>query len=311
MTVETLIKYFFFGAVAAVNIGLAYSFKKKYPQPYLRTLFYYVVIFSAGNFGVRIILRILRDLLHLSPTQMQAFSGFNFVFLLWPVAVINMYLLIKFVNEMLEIKLSRGFKWKYFSGWGVFLVLTAAMLFHILDTGEDVPIAPLMLEGGDMAGIVIRFWTMVYLVYWAKDFRDRDTGRAFQVFGSLWLLGLMTFNFGGELIIPRGPVLIFVSFAYILPALIYLGKYLKKHAREHPGITEQDSMEEVFAKHNISKREQEVVHLITKGKSNREIADELYISISTVKLHTHSIYRKLGIKNRVQLSNFIRNSIKE
>lgn len=54
-------------------------------------------------------------------------------------------------------------------------------------------------------------------------------------------------------------------------------------------------------KYSISKREIEIVVLICEGKTNREIADILFISISTVKDHNYKIYQKLNIKNRTQL----------
>ncbi len=50
----------------------------------------------------------------------------------------------------------------------------------------------------------------------------------------------------------------------------------------------------------LSPRELEVLALIAAGRSNREIADELVISISTVKVHTRNIYAKLDVNNRVQ-----------
>lgn len=55
----------------------------------------------------------------------------------------------------------------------------------------------------------------------------------------------------------------------------------------------------------LSKREREIVDLICMGKSNKEIADTLFISIQTVKTHTYRVFRKLGIKNRVQLTNIV------
>lgn len=54
-------------------------------------------------------------------------------------------------------------------------------------------------------------------------------------------------------------------------------------------------------KYSISKRELEIASLICDGKTNNEIADELFISISTVKEHNYKIYQKLNIKNRTQL----------
>lgn len=50
----------------------------------------------------------------------------------------------------------------------------------------------------------------------------------------------------------------------------------------------------------LSKREMDVLQLIAMGKTGQTIADELFISLSTVKAHTKSIYRKLDVKRRVQ-----------
>ena len=52
----------------------------------------------------------------------------------------------------------------------------------------------------------------------------------------------------------------------------------------------------------ISRRELEIMDLIIKGYSNRRIAETLFISVSTVKSHTGSIYRKLGINSRMELA---------
>ena len=48
----------------------------------------------------------------------------------------------------------------------------------------------------------------------------------------------------------------------------------------------------------LSEREMEVLHLLAKGLSNKEIAQKLYISLPTVKSHTRSIYGKLGVHSR-------------
>jgi DNA-binding CsgD family transcriptional regulator len=58
---------------------------------------------------------------------------------------------------------------------------------------------------------------------------------------------------------------------------------------------------QLFERYNVTPREQEIVTLICKGKTNREIADQLFISLQTVKDHVYRIYRKTGVRNRVQL----------
>jgi len=50
----------------------------------------------------------------------------------------------------------------------------------------------------------------------------------------------------------------------------------------------------------LTDSEQKVLTKLTKGLTNKEIADTLFISTHTVKAHLESIYEKLGAKNRVQ-----------
>ncbi len=52
--------------------------------------------------------------------------------------------------------------------------------------------------------------------------------------------------------------------------------------------------------HALSEREREVVSLIATGSTNREIADELFLSPHTVKEYTSGVYRKLGVRNRAE-----------
>jgi DNA-binding CsgD family transcriptional regulator len=56
----------------------------------------------------------------------------------------------------------------------------------------------------------------------------------------------------------------------------------------------------------ISKREAEIILEICSGKTNRAIADKLFITLQTVKDHTHHIYTKTNVKSRVQLANLVR-----
>lgn len=55
-----------------------------------------------------------------------------------------------------------------------------------------------------------------------------------------------------------------------------------------------------IAKLGISKRELEVLQLISDGLSNEEIAEKLFISLNTVKTHSSTIFLKLDVKRRTQ-----------
>ena len=48
----------------------------------------------------------------------------------------------------------------------------------------------------------------------------------------------------------------------------------------------------------LSERELEVLRLLASGRSNKEIAGDLFLALGTVKNHTSNAYRKLGAKNR-------------
>ncbi len=50
----------------------------------------------------------------------------------------------------------------------------------------------------------------------------------------------------------------------------------------------------------LSEREREVLDLIAAGSTNREIAEQLFLSPHTVKEHTSAVYRKLGARNRAE-----------
>ncbi len=50
----------------------------------------------------------------------------------------------------------------------------------------------------------------------------------------------------------------------------------------------------------LSEREIEVLSLLASGKTNSEVAGDLFVSVGTVKSHTGNIYRKLGARNRAE-----------
>jgi DNA-binding NarL/FixJ family response regulator len=52
----------------------------------------------------------------------------------------------------------------------------------------------------------------------------------------------------------------------------------------------------------LTAREEEVLLRVARGRTNAEIADELYISLSTAKTHLASLMGKLGARNRVELA---------
>jgi len=50
----------------------------------------------------------------------------------------------------------------------------------------------------------------------------------------------------------------------------------------------------------LTRREAEVMALVSKGLSNKKIASELHISLNTLKVHIRNLYGKMGVENRAQ-----------
>jgi two-component system, NarL family, response regulator LiaR len=56
----------------------------------------------------------------------------------------------------------------------------------------------------------------------------------------------------------------------------------------------------LVAQLELSKRELEILSLLARGHSNREIAAKLFVSLSTVKTHIQNLFEKLEVKRRIQ-----------
>lgn len=68
-------------------------------------------------------------------------------------------------------------------------------------------------------------------------------------------------------------------------------------AKPEPGFIPD---EKALSKFGISKREWEVLALISEGLSNQEIADRLFVSLNTIKTHSSNLFEKLEVKRRTQ-----------
>ena len=62
----------------------------------------------------------------------------------------------------------------------------------------------------------------------------------------------------------------------------------------------QDTVQERVSIEELTAREVNVLQLVTDGKTNREIAEALFITENTVKIHLRNILDKLHLKNRIQ-----------
>jgi LuxR family maltose regulon positive regulatory protein len=111
---------------------------------------------------------------------------------------------------------------------------------------------------------------------------------------------------------PEGYIRIFVDKGELKPLLAkfrnsshelepYASKLLSafRGAPASEGVTHSRSSSDTLIE-PLSERELQVLHLIAAGASNQEIADNLVISIATVKRHITNLYGKLDVTSRTQ-----------
>ncbi|MBN1499173.1 MAG: helix-turn-helix transcriptional regulator [Spirochaetes bacterium] len=155
---------------------------------------------------------------------------------------------------------------------------------------------------------------------------------SFFVLIALYCIGTVIFNFKRisdkrlKIIISTFFILAIIFFPLLLSDIINMGTTVQLPAffiiinilsvifclfyLSPPSHKEEIKPEGYFQdKYRITRREKEIIDLIITGCSNKEISDQMHISISTVEKHIYSIYQKLNINNRVQLINLIQSGL--
>ena len=79
----------------------------------------------------------------------------------------------------------------------------------------------------------------------------------------------------------------------------------KSKRRERDGLPALEQINQALVK-GISKSEYQVIEMVWQGKTNTEVAEQLFISINTVKTHLTNIYRKLEVGSKPQLISRLR-----
>lgn len=100
-------------------------------------------------------------------------------------------------------------------------------------------------------------------------------------------------------------------------SLIHLAVGLKNNKTNEPETPQDDNgksiimhCEALASQHDLTKRELEVLILLSRGRDLPYISEALYISKNTVRSHSKSIYLKLGIHSKQELLSLIDNTLK-
>jgi len=119
------------------------------------------------------------------------------------------------------------------------------------------------------------------------------------VFGLLILALLLLFQISKYAVV-FGNLNIEIAIAVIAVLFFFIGIYLNKKSLRKKSLPTTEIDHQKIKALDITDREYEVLKAISDGLSNKEIADKLYVSESTIKTHVSNLLLKLNAKRRTQ-----------
>lgn len=277
-----------------------------YTSEFLRHHFYYLAAFHAfafyGLWG-QVLTRGLLASIDTDAAVVELVAGFLPV-LGVPFLFVSWIMLLSMACSMF----GKTFKPMWYSLHGaVLLALLAGSWLAVTLLQAQSPAAGLgLIEAVAMIGTELFYFSVFLALVWR--FRAAAEGEKRRVLLTFAVLLAGAYAVRSLL---AGLVLVDVRLSAIallavhgsnLPPLLYLSA--KADRVFAPVRAEQATplgIEHVLDRHGITKRERQIVEKICLGKTNKQIAEELFISLQTVKDHTHRIYSKIGVNSRVQL----------
>ena len=159
--------------------------------------------------------------------------------------------------------------------------------------------------------LLVLLW-LVYAIFAAGKLKDPILKKNIRLFSYLTIGGLavlVLFRFNPQIgnvnflwIFARYS---FLSIGMNVPGFFILRAWFRRWKTRVQDYRLPENLSKLKVKYNLSPREQEIISLVLYGNSNREIAHQVYVSLGTVKKHIYNVYKKIGVKNRLQLMNVL------
>ncbi len=312
LSLTFILVFIFCFAIAVASVVIGHGFILTYNTEFHRNYFYYLVTFFGFAFYAiwgQLLMRVLLTSMDTGSAEIEMIA--NFLPILGvPFLLISWIMLLKMGYALVDIPVKNRLLQIHFIIF--FLVIPIAWglytLLHKAKWHEGMQLAYAQI-GFTMftelvyvilfSGIVIRFSKK------QNKANKKIVGRftLLMVLGLLLRICVVPFYFSSPWIL--APLILIYFLSNLIP-LFYLKlnsdlAFKPVHA-ENP-IAKKKAL--IYEKYQITKREREIVEQICQGKTNQQIADELFISLQTVKDHTHRIYTKIGINGRMKLVQLV------
>ena len=111
---------------------------------------------------------------------------------------------------------------------------------------------------------------------------------------------------GGGFASPRKAHVEVMALCFTVAAYVFLAH----HRRMRNAKLAESLVPWIAREYGLTKREEVLLSLLEKGASNKEIAEQEYISVNTVKTHISNVYAKLGVCSRDELAQKLREELR-
>jgi len=294
-------------AFAAGGVTISSKLRTRYHHEiYSNLLYYQVFIYTFGFYGIwgQVVINAFLQL-YISPELLGRFSDFAMLMGL-PFLVFAWLMLMKF---SLDISGRKHGKWFV----ALFLLLNFSILilvgYIITKTGSARPASLIKYYFIFMHFIYSLIFSLLITIPKKRSAIIHDHDRkiiAPAVFFIMLLQSVLLAFYTSQHFLAVGFIFTFFAGNTFLPIYLNYGTILSVFADENK---KDLSFEDFCKRYEVSPRETDVVREICNGLSNKEISEKLFISLQTVKDHTHRIYSKTNVKNRVRLINLVKESL--
>ncbi len=293
--------------LAVIGILVSYQCFQNLKKPVLQLLLYQQIFlfsfFIYGIWGNLAIREIITDI-ELS-TELLSKLSFFVPLIGTPFLIVSWFMLISFGFSLNGYTLSRVFAFSYFPS---FFVVLLAVTFFIQAGIISVHPSPDLAVARSIAGVnlLIHFFLIFPFLKPKKSIPIEFTERSIKNTFLFYLAGVVGYSAFLSFFNILGFISTNLAFLLIFGVSTIIPLRFRMIARQqNPQNINMDY--QTFCSHyEISKRESEIIWEICTGKTNKAIAEKLFITLQTVKDHTHRIYTKTEVKSRVQLANLVR-----
>lgn len=291
-------------AMTAGGIILSTKLRNRFQQDVFSSLLYFqVFIFTFGFYGIwgQAVIRVfLSD--YLTAEQLYRISGISLVLGL-PFMVFAWFMLVRF---LCSISARNCGKWFFPIFLLINLVMIVTLGYIVSKTGIE-----------RSSSLLKSYFISLNLLYTAAGSlmivlpgKKKPIIPSYErriIASSLLLIVIVQciplFFYRDQLLTGLGFILLFFTGNTFLPVYLSYGTVYSEAVSEP---VKDMPLEDFCRKYEVSPRETDIIREICKGLSNKEISEKLFISLQTVKDHTHRIYIKTNVRSRVQLINLVK-----